>query len=591
MPEIQLSQPITAAAIMSSPVRTIPPDTNIREAQFVLLRYGHSGLSVVNAQDQLIGIISRRDLDIALHHGFGDAHVQDYMATDLKTICLATPLSEIQTLMLKWNIGRLPVLDRDNLVGIVTRTDVLRHLHRAHPQLPQTIEIRDRLQLQLQKLLTPRYLDILQEAAKAADRLNLDLYLVGGTVRDFLLNLATDDLDLVVDGQHPLVTNQPEPEGWGVKLARSLQNIYTDTKLEIHGKFQTAALTWSDGIWLDIATARTEFYPYPAANPEVAASSMQQDLYRRDFTINALALHLNGSQSGEILDFFGGLEDLENRLIRVLHPHSFTEDPTRIIRAVRFSQRLGFQIESRTKEYAELASRLVKSDRDKSIWTYQNARLKQEFRYLLTANYWLPAIYQLQQLGALAYLHPDLTITPKLIAQLQKVGAWLFHFGRIYPEIDRAQIWQIRLEMLLMAYPEAIAIATRLQFHQSGLNRLANFPNLRDRLHLELKPDLKPSQVFRLLERVNVNEIIMFSAIAVPEIRRLLYQYLSQWNLIKIPLGGHDLKRMGYKPSKQYQIVLSTLRDRVLDGEIIGKSAAESFVSSPAIAKILLQDH
>ena len=578
MQKVLSPKPVTAASMMSSPVRTVRPEATIEDAQRILLRYGHSGLSVVNGQGQLVGIISRRDLDIALHHGFGQAHIRDYMATTVKVISPDTPLSEIQKLMLKWDIGRLPVVDRGNLVGIVTRTDVLRQIDRLTPATSQIIQVRDRLQVQLQKLLTPRYLDILQQAAKAADQLNLRIYLVGGTVRDFLLNLSTDDLDLVVDGNHPLVTDGAEPEGWGVKLARSLQTIYPDSKLEIHGKFQTAALTWSDGLWIDIATARTEFYPYPAALPEVAASSIQQDLYRRDFTINALALHLNGSQSGQILDFFGGLEDLENRIIRVLHPNSFIEDPTRIIRAVRFAVRLGFQLDLRTSEYAQLAISLIPDYIGKGIWTYQNTRLKQEFRYVLTANYWVQALKHLNQLGALQYLHPNIAITPILIEQLQRVGAWLFHFGRLYPQIDRLHIWQVRLEMMLVDYPDAVAIATRLNFNQAGLNRLANFPSLCDRLFLKLKPDLKASQVVQLLERLNITELIMFAAISPPELRRVLYQYLNQWNLIKMPMGGHELNLMGYKPSKQYQTILNALRDRVLNGEIITRAEAESFV-------------
>ncbi|MCA6586070.1 MAG: CBS domain-containing protein [Pseudanabaena sp. M090S1SP1A06QC] len=575
----RLPKIVTASALMSSPVRTIRPEATIDDAQRVLLRYGHSGLSVVNELDQLVGVISRRDLDIALHHGFGHAPVKGYMATTVRAIAPETSLSEIQDLMLKWDIGRLPVVDRGNLVGIVTRTDVLRYLHRLAPEPTQIAQVRDRLQVQLQKLLTPRYWDILQQAAKVADALNLQLYLVGGTVRDFLLNLATDDLDLVVDGNHPLVTDGNEPEGWGVKLARSLQAIYPDTKLEIHGKFQTSALTWADGLWIDIATARTEFYPYPAALPEVAASSIQQDLYRRDFTINALALQLNGAQSGQILDFFGGLEDLEHRTIRVLHPNSFIEDPTRIIRAVRFAVRLGFQIDQRTREYAQTASHLVQGYSRKGIWSYQNTRLKQEFHYVLTANYWVQALYQLDELGALHYLHPSLTITPKLIQQLQRVGAWLYHFAKFYPEIDRHHLWQVRLEMMLAPFTDAVEIAERLHFNQVGLRRLANFSALRDHLLRRITDELSASQVVRLLEHHNVLEIIMVAVIATSHIRKVLYRYLRDWNLRKMPLGGAELKRMGYKPSKQYQVMLGALRDRVLDGEIGTVDEAKAFIN------------
>jgi len=334
----------------------------------------------------------------------------------------------------------------------------------------------------------------------------------------------------------------------------------------------------SDGLWIDIATARTEFYPYPAALPEVAASSIQQDLYRRDFTINALALHLNGSQSGQILDFFGGLEDIENRTIRVLHPNSFIEDPTRIIRAVRFAVRLGFQIDERTREYAQSASHLVQGYSLRGIWSYQNTRLKQEFRYVLTATYWAQALYQLDELGALQYLHPHLTVTPTLIQQLQRVGAWLFHFAHIYKEIDCHHIWQVRLELMIASFEDSVEIAKRLHFNQVGLNRLENFRALGDRILPQLIAKPSASQVVKLLEGISVTEVIMVAAILTADLRKVLYRYLNEWNLIKMPLGGHELKIMGYKPGKQYQIILNSLRDRVLDGEVTTLAEAEIFV-------------
>lgn len=574
----RVPQVVVAQMLMSSPVRTIRPDTTINEAQRVLLRYGHSGLSVVNEQDRLVGMISRRDLDLALHHGFGHAPVRGYMATTVRTIAPQTPLSEIQNMMLKWDIGRLPVLDDGELVGIVTRTDVLRHLHQLSSEPQPIAQVRDRLQVQLHKVLTPRYWDILQQAALAADRMQLQLYLVGGAVRDLLLNLATDDLDLVVDGQHPLASNGQELGGWGVKLARSLQSIYAKTKLEIHGKFQTAALTWPDGLWIDIATARTEFYPYPAALPEVAASSIQQDLYRRDFSINALALRLNGDRAGQILDFFGGLEDLENRTIRILHPNSFIEDPTRIVRAVRFAVRLGFHLDLRTREYAQSASQLIRGYNSKGIWAYQNTRLKQEFRYVLESKGWIAALQQLDDLGALHYLHPDLKLSPELIRQLRRLGSWLYHFARFYSEIERHSIWQVRLEFAIAPYPNSVEIAERMHLNQAGLHRLANFRNLRDRLLPQIAPDLSPSQVVRLLERASVTEAILLAVVATPVSCRLLYRYLREWNLVKMPLGGRDLKRMGYKPGRHYQTMLNALREQVLDGKIATTTEAESFI-------------
>jgi tRNA nucleotidyltransferase (CCA-adding enzyme) len=299
----QIPQPPAAQELMSSPVRTIRPHTTISEAQRILLRYGHSGLSVVDENDQLVGVISRRDIDLALHHGFGHAPVKGYMTKNPKTITPQTSLPEIESLMVTYDIGRLPVLENEQLVGIVTRTDVLRQLHQGKgsgewgDSCPIPIPKPQTLIPNLHNRLAPPLWELLTKAAQEAEQRGWHLYLVGGAVRDLLLAdwaepLLLNDIDLVVDGYHRSADTEA-----GVTLAKALQKLYPNARLEVHGAFQTAALLWHndpvfDSLWVDIATARTEFYPYPAANPEVEASSIRQDLYRRDFTINALAARL-----------------------------------------------------------------------------------------------------------------------------------------------------------------------------------------------------------------------------------------------------------------------------------------------------------
>ena len=361
--QAQIPQPPIARDLMSSPVRTILPDTTIAQAQRILFRYGHSGLSVVDNRGQLVGIISRRDLDLALHHGFSHAPVKGYMTRNLKTIAPDTSLPEIESLMVTYDVGRLPVIEKEELLGIVTRTDVLRQLHQERDvqsqitgSSPHTACLLPSIQ---NRLIKPLW-QLLSCASRAAKARGWHLYLVGGAVRDVLLakaeeTLLLQDIDLVVDGFH-----RSADVGAGVELAKALQEIYPQARLSVHGAFQTAALLWHKdaelgSLWIDIATARTEFYPYPAANPEVEASSIRQDLYRRDFTINALALRLTAPRAGELLDYFGGLLDLKAGQIRVLHANSFIEDPTRIYRAVRFAVRLQFEIEAQTEEYIRYA--------------------------------------------------------------------------------------------------------------------------------------------------------------------------------------------------------------------------------------------
>lgn len=589
----KVPHPPVARELMSSPVRTIRPDTTIDEAQRILLRYGHSGLSVVDANDRLVGVISRRDLDIALHHGFSHAPVKGYMTTNLKTITPATPLPEIEQLMVTYDVGRLPVLDHDQLVGIVTRTDVLRELHQNQtiggkdrakslpPYCPLPASIHTLLQ---ERLATPLW-QLLLDAANLVQEQGWHLYLVGGGVRDLLLAkteepLLLSDIDLVVDSCY-----QPADVGAGVEVAKALQKCYPHARLETHGAFQTAALLWHkdpvfQSLWIDIATARTEFYPYPAANPEVEASSIRQDLYRRDFTINALAVRLTEPRAGELLDFFGGLLDLQNRQIRVLHANSFIEDPTRIYRAVRFAVRLEFQIDLQTEGYIRHAinsgiynQTQVKNNRVPALGT----RLKTELKYIFQAPYWKRALQLLGKLGALKCIHSALELDETLWKQVRFVDRCLQRFDAQ----RRLDHWQIRLEVLIAYLPseDRGSVAQNLQLPAESISRLEQLGSAETLVQEKLPQCQRPSEIVQLLRQFDLPSLILISLHSSQQIRKLIWQYFSQFSQIQAPLNGHDLKNLGYKPGRQFKEILDILLAARLDNVISdNRTEAEAFV-------------
>ncbi|MGB3534014.1 MAG: CBS domain-containing protein [Microcoleaceae cyanobacterium] len=600
----QIPQPLTAREIMSSPVRTIRPDTTIAEAHRILLRYGHSGLSIVNQQDQLVGIISRRDLDIALHHGFSHAPVKGYMARQLKTIKPETTLPEIESLMVTYDIGRLPILEADNLVGIVTRTDVLRQLHQQQLSQEETnsdsnsLSNSSLLQSRLKSRINPHLLKLLEKTAQLAEKQGLQLYLVGGAVRDLLLakpdeKLLLTDLDLVVDGCHHQSDLQDEENPAAVLLGKALQQSYSGAKLEIHGQFKTAALLWHndpifDSLWIDIATARTEFYPYPAANPEVEASSIRQDLYRRDFTINALALRLTSSNSGELLDFFGGIYDLQNRLIRVLHANSFIEDPTRIYRAVRFAVRLGFEIETQTKDYIDYAiSSGVYENKWHQYSTSQTVqklpalenRLKSELKYILQASYWQPALQLLGELKALRCIHPTLELDRQLWRNIRLVDRCLRQFD---PKQQQLTHWQMRLDVILahLAPQYRQIVAEALQLPSDDIQQLQQLEQSKTEINQSIYHCQRPSQFVQLFKPYNLPLLILISVQSSRFVRQKIWQYLTKWCIIKPLLNGNDLKALGYKPSRQFKQMLEEILAATLDGEVSDPAAAIALIQS-----------
>ncbi|MBE9201143.1 MULTISPECIES: CBS domain-containing protein [unclassified Nodularia (in: cyanobacteria)] len=584
-----IPHPPTARDLMSSPVRTIRPETTISQAQSILLRYGHSGLSVLDTQGKLVGIISRRDIDIALHHGFSHAPVKGYMATQVKTITPDTILPQIESLMVTYDIGRLPVLENGQLVGIVTRTDVLRQLHQADEEDKykiQNTKYKINFNTELENRLAPQLWQLLTVASQAAEKRGWHLYLVGGAVRDLLLadsaagSLMITDIDLVVDGFH-----QAADVGAGVKLAKALQKIYAGARLEIHGAFQTAALLWHkdpelDSLWMDIATARTEFYPYPAANPEVEASSIRQDLYRRDFSINALALRLTSPRPGELLDFFGGLLDLQAKQIRVLHPNSFIEDPTRIYRGVRFAVRFGFELESQTEEFIHYAINSGVYDRTAQTNIKTPAlqtRLKAELKYILQTPYWKSALQLLNKLGALQCIHPTLKLDESLLQQLRLLERCL----RRFDSEQTLTNWEMRLEALIAhlepQYREKVA--KNLHLPEDGIKRLQNLAKAQTQVRELLPTCQRSSEIVQLLRKYDLPMLILIALPSPRSLRKQIWHYLTVLANVQPIINGNDLKKLGYKPNPKFRQMLDDLLAATLDGVIKNRTEAKEFLA------------
>ena len=434
--------------------------------------------------------------------------------------------------------------------------------------------------------LIPQW-ELLTKAAQIAAESGWHLYLVGGVVRDLLLaetrseSLSITDIDLVVDG-----CDRIAEVGAGVKLAQALQQIYPEVHLDVHGTFQTAALVWHQdsafgALGVDIATARTESYRYPAANPDVSASSIDRDLYRRDFTINALAWRLTPSPDPPLLDLFGGLIDLQAKQLRVLHPDSFIDDPTRIFRGARFAVRLGFKFEPQTAEYirAAISSGIyVQTAQSHSRIPALQVRLKTELKYLLQVSYWQPTIELLGDLDALQCIHPTLKLDRELLQQLRLIARCLTRFD----PAKSISHWQLRLESII-AYLDPnyrSTVAENLQLSPDSVNRLANLEQVQTDITRSLS-NLQPvSQVVKMLRQYDL-ETLLLVAIRCRNtllIRRQIWQYLTVWFKIQPILNGKDLQKLGYKPGQQYRQMLDDLLAATLDNLVIDRFTAEAFI-------------
>ena len=337
--DLMLKPAVTAKELMARPVKTLSPQTTIEEAGRLMYRYGHSGYPIVE-DGKLVGLITRRDLDKANHHGLGHAPVKAYMTTNVITISPDATLEEIQELVIEHNIGRLPVIENGEIIGIVTRTNIIEVLHRdvsadTHPEEGWS---REKLIEKMENQLPEDVCRLLKEIGQTASELDTPVFLIGGIVRDILLDRPNEDIDIVAEGD-------------GIRLARGLKDTYGGEVVE-HESFGTATWLTTSGLSIDVVSSRLEYYEKPAALPEVETSVLGDDLQRRDFTINAMAIRLNEEAFGELIDPFGGQLDLVNKNIKILHNISFIEDPTRIFRAIRFEERFGFRMDEQTEKFA-----------------------------------------------------------------------------------------------------------------------------------------------------------------------------------------------------------------------------------------------
>ena len=353
---------ITVRQIMSKKPLLISPETTAEEALDLMKKFGYEGYPVVR-NDTVVGLLTRRAVDRALSHKL-NLPASSLMNAGSAAVHPDDSLEKLQRLMADSGWGQVPVVDplTSKIIGIVTRTDLLKTIAGGSAGNNE----KKNLAYELEKNLPSAIMSLLKIISIIAGELRLPIYLVGGFARDLLLGTPSLDLDFVVEGD-------------AILLAQTLSKKYGG-KVTSHRKFGTAkwhlaevrrdliardcqtATLESEALpkAIDLVSARTEFYEKPTALPTVSGGSIKLDLQRRDFTINTLAIRLDGNYFGELYDYWGGLNDLRQGKIRVLHSLSFVDDPTRILRAVRFEQRFAFKIEERTLELLHQAKNYLK---------------------------------------------------------------------------------------------------------------------------------------------------------------------------------------------------------------------------------------
>jgi tRNA nucleotidyltransferase (CCA-adding enzyme) len=532
----------------------------LKEASERLTRY-NVNVVVVLESDSLLGMISRQVIEKGLHHKLEDVPVREYMTTDIDTVRPDAALPEIQEKIIGNKQRLLPVVENGRVVGVITRTDLLNTLVSERARIPEfEIETKEweagvrkkRVTKFLAERLPGEIIELLKTVGTVADSLGYNAYAVGGFVRDIFLYQENLDIDVVIEGD-------------GIAFAKAL-TASLGGRVRAHEAFRTAVVILPNGRKIDVATARLEYYKSPAALPTVETGSLKLDLYRRDFTINTLAIRLNPDGFGTVIDFFGAQQDLKRKVIRVLHNLSFVEDPTRVFRAVRFEQRFGFQIGKFTSGLIENA---VRMDFFREL---SGRRLFSELCQILDEDKPIMALRRINQFNLLKVIHPHIVYNSALEALLYSVEKVLTWYKLLYLE-EPCQGWMVYLLALMRSFDkgDAEALCNRLELTPRYRKILIPEKAKADDFLKWMVPSqiLKNSELYRKLRPFHTETLLYIMASTTRDsTKQAISNYITQLRSIKTLLDGRYLKEKGVRPGPVYREILESLLDARLNGEV-----------------------
>jgi len=566
-----------AKDLMSFPPISIEPEALCEDAGRLFTRYNLNALLVIERQSnacekgRLTGYITRQIVEKALFHKLDHVKVKEYMEIELGIVKPDADLLEIQEKIIHNKQRILPVVDEKNIIGVITRTDLLNVLYRhplnntkLHKSSYVKINARTRNIFKfMSERLPENIIGILKKIGGVADELGYNAYVVGGFVRDLFLYRDNEDIDIVVEGD-------------GIEFARKYANIM-GTRVHYHEKFGTAVIIFPDGFKIDVASARLEYYNFPAALPEIEKSSIKLDLFRRDFTINTLAVQLNYDSFGTLIDFFAAQKDIKAKVIRVLHNLSFVEDPTRAFRAIKFEQRFGF---SNGKLTSSLIKNAVNMDFFKRL---SGKRIFIELRQILEEENPAPAIIRLNDYNLLEVIHASIVLTVDLISlfnSTRKVLAW---YDLLFIE-DSYLRWIVYFMVLTrncdIQISEDICIRFALSKRFRTIICKERYKADKCLVWIERQRFINNDTAYKLLRGFKTEAILyLMASTKHKNIKKMISHYFIQLRNVSISITGKDLKKIGLKPGPFYKEIMDAVLSAKLNGIVKTRSDELKFIN------------
>jgi len=552
-----------ARDLMITPFYELPAATTVDDAKARLNAWRVTAAPVFASDGKISGVVTRTLLDAAIQHGLGARPIERVTAAELVWVDADAPAEEVEERMLAHRPRFVLVGESASgrPLGLITRMQMLRHLHgrlaafeeRLDRRAEQSREKREKISQLLARRLPDFLARRIETIAQVSREMGVPVYLVGGFVRDLLLDrdLAREagDLDLVVEGD-------------GLAFAARLTAV-VEGRMREHRAFLTAVVVDPAGLHIDVATARSEFYRAPAALPEVQMSALRQDLFRRDFTINTLAIRLGPDREPELIDYFGGRSDLKERTLRVLHSLSFIDDPTRVLRAVRLELRLGFQISAETLRLVEVAL-------SEGIFDHlSGARLREELAMLLDdPALALRGIDRLAELGVLRALHPRIDAAGATRERLRSARAacdWYQLAGLAEPSVRPWRLILLALAQDLDA-ADRERLAERLMLAGEDRHLLTGFAERIAKARDALRGTPPPHRAAEALEPLAGEELLLLMAEGDEGIRAWVRRDLTELRPLRLAVRGADLIAAGVPRGPAIGRALEATRRARLDG-------------------------
>ena len=555
---------INVGSKMTAPAQVVEDTQTLAEAEAVMLRYGLKAAPVVAAGSRkCVGMIEYQTAARGVGHKLGELKVSEFMNGGASTMYPDSDLYPAIEIILGQRQRMIPVVDHeDNVIGVLTRTDIMRLLLDDSIRIPDgdplvsTQKERSIAPMLKDRLPQPHY-NLLRHIGDLADRLEVSVYAVGGFVRDLLMDWTNLDIDITVEGD-------------GIDFAKHLADELKG-RFRAHPMFQTALVIFDDAEGneqrIDVATARLEYYEYPGALPTVELSSIKMDLSRRDFSINALAVRLNRASFGDLVDPFGAMRDMREKHIRVLHSLSFVEDPTRILRAIRFEKRYNFKIGPQTEK-------LIKNCLQLGLFQkLSGPRLFNELRHIFDDKEPVLCLERMEGFGMLKQIHPQLALSPSKLEILTETESVLSWYKLLYLK-QQPDNWMVYLMALCnnVKYNDMAEIMERFLVPNKQRNefmttreaaRLAS-RRLQDWLKSE---ERSPGALYRILIKVPLEGVLHLMALpGLVECQKPLSNYLSRlWNMT-LDITGEDIMALGVPQGPVIGRIMSGLLGAKADG-------------------------